>query len=278
MVLYHFIAFPSSSDTPNIIMATETPPTTSTDPPATAVGRSRALRTLLVAIGLLAVATLGGPVIIQGWRALQSALGLGDGFALTYLVGGGLATLWFAIVGYAYLRVHPVEISYDLRWPTRRDLGWVLGGAVAIVAAALLIDVGGRALGAVTPTTISAAAAVENPVVIYAVFLVGNLVFIAPVEEFLFRGVIQGRLRESFGPGLAIGVTAVGFGLGHLASYWFGGSDLLALGVWVAILSIAVTGAILGVFYERTRSLLLVSLLHGLLNTVGIGIALAAML
>lgn len=255
-----------------------TEPVSPAESPSTTIGRSRTLRALLVAIGLLAVATIVGPLIIEAFAALQSAVGLGDSFALTFLVGGGLATLWFAVLGYGFLRIRPVRIYYGLRWPTLRDLAWVLGGLVAIVVVSVAIELATVPLGAEAPTTISAAAAIENPVLIYAIFLVGNLVFIAPVEEFLFRGVIQGRLRESFGPAIAISVTAVGFGLGHLTSYWFGGSDLLSLGVWIAILSIAATGAILGVFYERTQSLLLVSILHGLVNTIGIAIALLAML
>lgn len=259
-------------------MATKSPLTNATTSLEAAVYGNRRGRTLFVAIGLLAAATLVGVAIVEGFALLQSALGFDDSFVLTFLVGGGLATLWFVVLGYGYARARPVQIHYALRWPTLRDLGWVLGGLVVVVVASLAIDLLGAVLGAEAPTTISAAAAIENPVLVYSIFLVGNLVFIAPAEEFLFRGVIQGRLRESFGPVLAISVTSVGFGLGHLMSYWFGGSDLLSLGVWMAILGITVSGAILGAFYERTRSLLLVSLLHGLVNTIGIGIALASML
>lgn len=125
---------------------------------------------------------------------------------------------------------------------------------------------------------ISNAAAVENPVFIYTVFIVANLVFIAPIEEFLFRGVIQGRLRESFGAIAAISITSVGFALTHIPSYWFGGSNLLSVGVWSALLGIGVTGFLLGYVYEQTNSLLIVSILHGLINTIGIGLALMAAL
>lgn len=251
------------------------PPADVTAPTPT---RGRAVRSLLVAAALLAVSTLGAFAIVESFRALQPALGLGESFALTFIVGGSLATLWLAVVGVAYVRVRPVRIHYDLRWPTVGDLPWLVGGLVAIILASVLIDVVGGLLGAGTATNISSAAAVENPVVIYTAFMVVNLVFIAPVEEFLFRGVVQGRLRESFGPVAAITVTAVGFGLAHIPSYWFGGSDLLSVAVWVALASIAATGAIMGWVYERTDSLLVASLLHGLVNTVGISLALVAAL
>jgi len=237
-------------------------------------GADRSVRSVLVATALLAVSTLGAFAIVEGFAALQPALGLGESFALTFVVGGSLATLWLAIVGAAYVRVRPVRIHYDLRRPAVSDLPWLVGGLVAIILASVLIEV----VGAGTATNISSAAAVENPVVIYTAFIVVNLVFIAPVEEFLFRGVIQGRLRESFGPIAAITITAVGFGLAHIPSYWFGGSDLLSVAVWAALLSIAATGAVMGWVYERTESLLVASLLHGLVNTVGISLALVAAL
>ncbi|SEH40092.1 hypothetical protein SAMN05192561_101589 [Halopenitus malekzadehii] len=236
------------------------------------------VRTFLTAVALLAISSFGGLLIIDGFSRLQPLVGLGDSFALTFLVGGGLATLWFAAVGVAYLRFRPVTIHYDLRWPTLRDGGWILGGLAGIIVVSLLAEVVVNLFGSGSATNISTAAAIENPVFIYSVFLVGNLLFIAPIEEFLFRGVIQGRLRESFGTITAITITSVGFGLTHIPSYWFGGSDLLSVGVWGAVVSIAATGFILGYLYERTNSLLTVSIIHGLVNTVGIGLALLAVL
>lgn len=254
-------------------------PVTTQQPSAPVRTTGQSVRSFLVAVLLLAVSTLGGLAIVEGFRALQPALGLGDSFALTFAIGGSLATLWFAVVGAVYIRYRPVEISYDLRWPRVGDLRWLAGGLVAIVAVSVLIEVVvGALFGAGTATNASSAAAIENPVLIYAALAVVNLVFIAPVEEFLFRGVIQGRLRESFGAAAAITITAVGFGVTHLPSYWLGGSDLLSGAVWLAVLSIAATGIILGAVYERSQSLLVASLLHGLVNLVGIGLALSAAL
>jgi membrane protease YdiL (CAAX protease family) len=184
----------------------------------------------------------------------------------------------FAVVGVAYLRFRSVPITYDLRWPTLRDGGWILGGLIAIIVASLLVEIVLGLFGSGSATNISTAAAVENPLVIYSVFIVVNLLFIAPIEEFLFRGVIQGRLRESVGAFTAISITSIGFGLTHLPSYWFGGSDLFSVGVWGAVLGISLTGYILGYVYERTESLLTVSIIHGLVNTIGIGLALLAFL
>jgi membrane protease YdiL (CAAX protease family) len=149
---------------------------------------------------------------------------------------------------------------------------------VLSVIVAVLVEIVVIPFGDGTATTISAAASVSNPLVIYTVFLFGNLVFIAPVEEFLYRGIIQGRLRESFGPLVAIAITSIGFALGHIPSYWFGGSDLVSVSVGGALLGIGAGGFVLGAIYEWTESLLIVSVVHGLLNSIGIGIALLALL
>jgi membrane protease YdiL (CAAX protease family) len=249
-------------------------PRTTTETPTT----YESAQSFLTAVTLLAVSSFGGLLIIDGFSRLQLLVGLGDSFALTFLIGGGLATLWFAVVGAAYLQFRPVTIHYNLRWPTLRDGGWILGGLAAIIVASLVTELVVSQFGSGSATNISSAAAVENPVVIYSVFLIGNLLLIAPIEEFLFRGVIQGRLRESYGAITAITVTSVGFGLTHIPSYWFGGSDLLSVGVWGAVLGISTTGFILGYVYERTHSLLTVSIIHGLVNTIGIGLAVLAFL
>jgi membrane protease YdiL (CAAX protease family) len=250
--------------------------TASGDPPAS-VDDSTASRTLLAGIALLAGSAVGALVIIQGFQFLQTALGF-ESFALTFLVGGGLATAWLGIVGLAYLQFRPVNVSYGIRWPTLRDAGWILGGVILSVIVAVLVEIVVIPFGEGGATTISAAASVSNPLLIYTIFLVGNLLFIAPIEEFLYRGVIQGRLRESFGPVAAISITSIGFALGHIPSYWFGGSDLISVSVGGALLGIAAGGFVLGAIYERTESLLIVSVIHGLLNSVGIGIALLTLL
>ena len=251
--------------------------TTTETPSHPSTGRGT-VRSVLTAVVLLGISTFGGLLIIEGVGRLQPLVGLDESVALTFLVGGSLATLWFAVVGVAYLRFRPVSISYDLRWPTLRDGGWILGGLVAVIVASLLAEVVVTSFGSGSATNISSAAAVENPVFVYSVFVVANLLFIAPIEEFLFRGVIQGRLRESVGAITAISITSIGFGLTHIPSYWFGGSDLLSVGVWGAVLSISAGGLVLGYVYERTNSLLTVSIVHGLVNTVGIGLALLAVL
>lgn len=78
----------------------------------------------------------------------------------------------------------------------------------------------------------------------------------APVaEEMFFRGFLQGRLRQGFGPVLAIGLTTIAFSLVH-----YSGNLLHPLGV--AVMSIGC-----GVLRERTGSLWPAILLHAVNNS-----------
>jgi len=235
-------------------------------------------RTVLVATALLGAAAISTQGLVEGFKLLQAVLGYGNSLTITYLVGGTLATGSYIVIALTYLHYRPVAIHAPLRRPTRREVGWIAGGIIVAFVAAILIEVIGAMLGAAGAINFATAAAVGNPVLVYGLLLVGNIVLIGPAEELLFRGVIQGRLRESFGPAIAIGITSLGFTLSHVPSYWIGGSDLLTLGVLFALLGIAAGGIILGTIYERTKNLTVVALIHGLINAIGVGIALVTLL
>ena len=73
----------------------------------------------------------------------------------------------------------------------------------------------------------------------------------------LFRGVVQRRLRDQFGPTPAIGGASLLLGSMHLANY----SGRLAPVVAEALM-IAAVGAVFGVVYERTDNLAAPILVH----------------
>jgi membrane protease YdiL (CAAX protease family) len=90
-----------------------------------------------------------------------------------------------------------------------------------------------------------------------------SIVLVAPAEELLFRGAIQGRLRRAFGPVPAVGGTSVLFGSVHLVN--FTGS---VVGALVGAGIVGVGGAVFGTVYERTGNLLVPIGVHGAYNTV----------
>ena len=110
----------------------------------------------------------------------------------------------------------------------------------------------------------AAAPAVVHALSVYAVQMAQSLVVAPVIEELFFRGVVQSRLRAAGGvigrPWVAIGVTAVCFGLAHL----------LTASVAHAALVIA-PAVVIGWTYERTRSIGLCIALHSAANTVWTG-------
>lgn len=86
------------------------------------------------------------------------------------------------------------------------------------------------------------------------VVMVIMAVIMAPIfEEIIFRGIIQkGLINNGMKPSKAIFIAAIIFGLVHGNPWQFVGAVLL--------------GCVLGLVYERTKSLLLPMLLHGFNN------------
>lgn len=235
-------------------------------------------RAILVALGLLFAAAIPPLAIVEGFKLVQAQFGYGGDLAVTFVGGGLLATIAIGLIGVAYHRLRPVTVHVPRRLPTLREGGWVVAGIAISFVAAILIGVGIQVLNVVPPTNFSAAAAAERPVLIYGLAIVGALFIIGPIEEYFYRGIVQGRLREQMGPVAAIAIVSVGFALGHVPSYWIGGSDLLSLGVFFALLSIAAGSVVLGAIYERTRNLVVVIVIHSLINAISFSLALLAAL
>ncbi|WP_162993854.1 CPBP family intramembrane glutamic endopeptidase [Halalkalicoccus subterraneus] len=98
------------------------------------------------------------------------------------------------------------------------------------------------------------------------VVLIGWFGVAAPAEELLFRGIIQGRLRETFSPFSGILLAAVCFALMHVPV------AALSAGMTPAssFVETLVSGAIFGLAYECTGNLLVPSIAHAGLWTAGL--------
>lgn len=223
------------------------------------------LRAVAVAVGLL----------VAGFVA-STALGAAA-FVVLLLAGGGtdLGAAEFAVllvagqlglglVGAAYVaRWQPVAARIQL--PTVRGLAVVLGAVVASVVAALVLTVVLAPFVGETGSVIGDAVAADPLLV--PVLAVLSVLVVAPIEELLFRGAIQGRLRRAFGPtGAIVGASAL-FASVHVLNFTgpVGGGLAFAAGIGVVSL-------LWGYLYERTRNLLVPILVHGLYNATLFGI------
>ena len=84
---------------------------------------------------------------------------------------------------------------------------------------------------------------------------------VSPVEEMIFRSILQNRLEIVLGGREALIITSILFGLMH-SGY----------GNIIEILYISIVGTLLGYLFYRTRSLPLVTLIHGFINVFFFGI------
>lgn len=185
-----------------------------------------------------------------GWRLLAFvALTIVLAFPVLAFVPGGLVTSSFALLlgsmaagwcmlaldgrGPAALGFHPSREA-----PVELLKGLALGTAVGLLVVALMGVLGGvrwASEGGSPGAWLSGA--------------LGALAFLAvpaAAEEALLRGYPLQALGEAWGAGVAVGVTAVVFGLLHLANPGVGP---------LSTANIAAAGLLLGVVYVRTLSL-----------------------
>jgi membrane protease YdiL (CAAX protease family) len=236
--------------------------------PSAGTARASPGRTVAIAFGLTVAAFLlafvGGiafliPVLILGLDIESTPVFL----ALT--VAGQLG---FVAVGYGYARYAGMEIP--ITRPSAREVGYALGGAVAAFVVAVVLSVAVDALGLTPGSVIDDAAAIDRTVMLGIGAL--SIFIVAPAEEFLFRGVIQGRLRRAFGPVGAVAGASLLFGSLHLTNYT---GALSAVVAGAAI--IVCVGSVFGVLYEWTGTLTVPIIGHAVYNVVLSLIAYAAL-
>lgn len=83
-----------------------------------------------------------------------------------------------------------------------------------------------------------------------------------PIEEYVFRGVIQRRLRSEFSGSSAVLVTTLLFWSLHFGDYGGAGATLVGLS------AVFVASMVYGLLYERTGSLRVPTLAHSVYNSI----------
>lgn len=207
--------------------------------------------------------------------------GLAFGFALTLGVGLGLRFagvpltpslsivlsvvllqgVAFGSVAYAYARYRDDTARFlTFRWPSLRELGLAFGGWVGALAALIVIGALLQATNAPTASNQIANYGLEHPEVLLLLIPLSFLL-VGPGEELLFRGVVQGTLRERFGPVPAVLLASLIFASVHFTSL----SGAVA-GRVVTIAALFVISLFLGALYEYTENLTVPALVHGAYN------------
>ncbi|RCU46825.1 CPBP family intramembrane metalloprotease [Haloplanus salinus] len=223
---------------------------------------------------------------VAGVRAVTavlvvSGLGLGAGVALVLalsvlLVGVGLdpsplALLVISLVSiqgvafggvallYLRFRGRPVT-SVGVRLPSVRELLIVVAGyATAFIAAitgAIVIGITGAPAG---ENQVAEFASTDPSVLLW--LIPASFLLIGPGEELLFRGIVQGRLRETFDRVPGVVLASALFAAVHFAALTGGAGGRL---VTIAVLFFP--ALVFGAVYELTDNLVVPALVHGAYN------------
>lgn len=173
-----------------------------------------------------------------------------------------LQYLGFGIAIFAYLHYRNEWDVIRWRVPTLRDLGWVVLGLGVLVVLLVGVSLILQQLGIQTAQNGVETAGNQAPA--YYLYLVPiTILLIGPTEELIFRGIVQGTFRRSYGPKAAIVLATAVFALIHWGALTGGGGGRLA-----TIAVIFVLGGVLGAVYELSGNVVVTALIHGLFNAV----------
>lgn len=175
----------------------------------------------------------------------------------------------FLAAALGYLTVTDQRSLLRVSRPTRREAGLIVGAGALL----LTLQYGSlfllRRIGLSTAQN-QAVVPAGDPVVYYLAMIVISVLIVGPVEEVLFRGVVQGGLRRAFDAIPAILIASSLFGLIHLT-----GVQGTLIERWAYVGIAALLGCVLGVVYEHTDNLVVPGVAHGVYNAAIYAVLLA---
>ena len=159
---------------------------------------------------------------------------------------------------------------FEIGLPSLRDVGWVVLGFLGLIFTLNVLSVIITALDVDTAQNAAITQGNQDPV--YFLYLIPIAFLLnGPAEELLFRGVVQGLFRRSFGVWIGVAAASLLFGFFHIGALIGGGTG--AVGLATTLLLLSILGVVLGVVYERTQNLLVPMVIHGLFNAMTFGLS-----
>jgi len=224
--------------------------------------RAVRLEAVLTSLAIVAVAYVAGIVVTSLGSSVASSLGytLDSAPVVALSLRYALLPGGFVLVVFGYLAGRDRPELLRWRRPTARDLGWMVAGFLALIAASTVLTEIITALGIETAQNQAIVRGRENPVLFLALLPV-TLLFVAPGEELLFRGVVQGQFRRAYGSVPAVLLASLLFGVSHSGA--LSGSGQLT---YLAVATIL--GLILGAVYEHTENVFVPIAIHAAWNSL----------
>ena len=218
------------------------------------------------------------------WRGLGAGFALAQGAGYVLLAAGVtpgpvLATVvsLVAVQGVGLLGVSGLYLwlrDRDLVGvgvPDLRELIFTASG-YALVMGGYFVVVFAVVAAGIQPAQNNIAGLAQGAPELLLLLIPASFLIIGPGEELLFRGVVQGRLRQAFSAPVAIALASVIFGAIHIFAITGPTSGKF---VYVAI--VAVLALVLGTTYELTDNIVVPSLIHGAYNATLFGLAYVAL-
>jgi membrane protease YdiL (CAAX protease family) len=222
----------------------------------TAIGLTYApniVGSIIVAIAVTFLAVFG--IDVQARPSVRLVLST---VLLQGVTFGGLAVL--------YIRYRNLGSDFlSVTIPDRRDVAVTLVGIVSLLALLVIASNIISSLGLESAQNQIVTIGQQNPVVFLLLVPLSFLV-VGPGEELLYRGLVQGTLRDTLHPARAIVLASALFASIHLFSLT-GEGKLVYVGIAFVL------ALVLGATYEYTDNLVVPAVVHGAYNAVQFGSA-----
>ena len=174
------------------------------------------------------------------------------------LVMGGLSA--------AYLWATGNTIEYlDIHRPSLLQGAVVLVGPFVVFAINIAINLAGFAAGIEPAPNVLAEMVSGDPSLVLPL-IPAMLLIVGPFEELLYRGVIQTRLTRSFTAPVAILAASGIFAVIHIPAVWRQSTTVPS--ILLSLVGLFGGALAFGAIYEWTEILTVVSLVHGLYNSM----------
>ncbi|MFT4921107.1 MAG: membrane protease YdiL (CAAX protease family) [Haloarculaceae archaeon] len=231
--------------------------------------RSAAVTSTVTAIGLTFGSYVAGAIVIvlTGMLLGQVGISLAERPGLRLLASTVLLQgVTFGGIALVYLTVRDTEPGFvsvsvpDLRGTITTFVGILVLIALLVTTSWVLSTFG---LEAAQNQVVEIGQ--QNPKV-FLLLVPLSFLLVGPGEELLFRGLVQGTLRESLSPVRAIVLASALFASIHLFSL-SGEGKLVYIGL------VFVLALVLGGIYEYTGNLTVPALVHGAYNAVQFAVA-----
>jgi len=181
------------------------------------------------------------------------------------IFGWGLGAIIFMYIiknrnGYDYFNVIYWDKLDTIK--IKPFLLWIFIGLIALFSANILITLISSVIDVEMAENVLFDFVDDNPVYILY-FIPVMLLLVGPIEEFLFRGILQGVIRDFYDVNTGLIVASLGFGLIHIPAA--GG---LSKEAFIYVITTFLLGLILGYIYEKRKSILIPSIIHGVYNSI----------